>query len=193
MKKKISLILLILIFALSFTGCESNKKSTIEYDATSLQEVSDKIIDSFSQMQTEDFDKFLEGSDLEIDLTLLQAGLPVDKESFVSMINAWNAAQKEAGLYVSHEEYTVNESAKEITLTTNATFEKRSAQIVFIFDEQLNMKSMTVNAQYSKAEILQKAGYNTLLGMGTVFAVLILIAFLISLFKYIPIIEENIL
>ncbi|MDD3142408.1 MAG: sodium pump decarboxylase, gamma subunit, partial [Lachnospiraceae bacterium] len=78
MKKKISLILLILIFALSFTGCESNKKSTIEYDATSLEEVSDKIIDSFSQMQTEDFDKFLEGSDLEIDLTLLQAGLPVD-------------------------------------------------------------------------------------------------------------------
>ena len=36
------------------------------------------------------------------------------------------------------------------------------------------------------AEILTKAGLNTVLGMGIVFAVLILLAFLIFLIKYIP-------
>ena len=36
------------------------------------------------------------------------------------------------------------------------------------------------------AEILEKAGLNTVLGMGTVFVVLIFLAFLISLIKYIP-------
>ena len=33
---------------------------------------------------------------------------------------------------------------------------------------------------------MQKAGLNTLLGMGTVFAVLLFMSFLISLFKYVP-------
>ena len=36
------------------------------------------------------------------------------------------------------------------------------------------------------AKILEKAGLNTVLGMGTVFVVLIFLAFLISLIKYIP-------
>ena len=49
---------------------------------------------------------------------------------------------------------------------------------------------MTVNAELSLGEILQKAGLNTILGMGTVFAVLIFIAFIISMFKYISVIEE---
>ena len=49
---------------------------------------------------------------------------------------------------------------------------------------------MTVNAQFSLGEILQKAGLNTILGMGTVFAVLIFIAFIIYMFKYISVIEN---
>ena len=40
-------------------------------------------------------------------------------------------------------------------------------------------------------EILTKSLLNTMLGMGTVFAVLIFMSFLISLFKYIPGIIEN--
>ena len=42
-----------------------------------------------------------------------------------------------------------------------------------------------MNETMSLGEIFSKAAMNTLLGMGTVFAVLILISFIISLFKYI--------
>lgn len=45
---------------------------------------------------------------------------------------------------------------------------------------------MVVTAVYSKGELLKSAGMNTLLGMGTVFCVLIFISFIISLFKYLP-------
>lgn len=41
------------------------------------------------------------------------------------------------------------------------------------------------------AENLITALLNTVLGMGTVFVILIFISFLISLFKYIPILEEK--
>jgi sodium pump decarboxylase gamma subunit len=40
-------------------------------------------------------------------------------------------------------------------------------------------------------EILQKAALNTLIGMGTVFAVLIVISLIIYCFKYIPVLEKK--
>lgn len=45
---------------------------------------------------------------------------------------------------------------------------------------------MVVSAVYSKTELMKQAGMNTLLGMGTVFVVLIFISFIISLFKFLP-------
>lgn len=53
------------------------------------------------------------------------------------------------------------------------------------------MDSLTINAHYSTAEILKKAGLNTILGMGTVFVVLIFISFIISLFRFIPELEKK--
>ncbi len=45
---------------------------------------------------------------------------------------------------------------------------------------------MVVSAVYSNGELVGQAGMNTLIGMGTVFIVLIFISFIISLFKYLP-------
>ena len=78
----------------------------------------------------------------------------------------------------------VNMSLKHVS--TLAEYEDRDATIEFKFDEDLNLESMDVSAKYTTAEILEKAGLNTVLGMGTVFVVLIFLAFLISLIKYIP-------
>ena len=65
-------------------------------------------------------------------------------------------------------------------------YENREADVVFEFDEKLYLESVNVNAEFSTGEILKKAGLNTLLGMGTVFSVLIFISIVISLFKFIP-------
>ena len=50
----------------------------------------------------------------------------------------------------------------------------------------MTLESFTVNAHYGMSEILEKAGLNTLLGMGTVFVMLIFMSFIISLIKYVP-------
>lgn len=47
-------------------------------------------------------------------------------------------------------------------------------------------EEMVVTAVYSKGELMKQAGMNTLIGMGTVFIVLIFISFIISLFKFLP-------
>lgn len=45
---------------------------------------------------------------------------------------------------------------------------------------------ITTNIQYSFGELMEKAALNTLIGMGTVFVVLILISFIIGAFNLIP-------
>lgn len=191
MKKKISLLICALIVALSLAGCGSSGNKDLEYDEATLQQEAEMIVGSFSQMAEADFDRFINGSELEVNLTLMQSGLPVDRDAFINMIESWKAAVKECGSYEGHGDYVLEASEKEIVLSTSAQFEKRDADITFIFDEKLNMESMTVDAKYSIGEILKKAGLNTLLGMGTVFVVLIFISFIISLFKYIPAIEAK--
>lgn len=47
-------------------------------------------------------------------------------------------------------------------------------------------EEMVVAAVYSNKELVGQAAMNTLIGMGTVFVVLIFISFIISLFKYLP-------
>ena len=56
-----------------------------------------------------------------------------------------------------------------IVVSTEAEYENKTADIEFTFDEEQQMDSLTINAHYSTAEILKKAGLNTILGMGTVF------------------------
>ena len=51
---------------------------------------------------------------------------------------------------------------------------------------RLSPREMVVTAVYSKGELMAQAGRNTIIGMGTVFVVLIFISFIISLFKYLP-------
>ena len=122
---------------------------------------------------------------------MMTHGLPVSGENFIGMINSWEAAEVECGKYISHGEYEITEKTDSIVISTLAEYEEREATIAISFDEKLNMESMDVSAKFTVSEILTKAGLNTLLGMGTVFAVLIFLAFLISLMKYIPAILEK--
>ena len=187
MKKRISLLLCVFVLTFSFVGCGSEKK-TVEYDREMLEQSAEIIIQSFSEMDDETFAQYEDGSELQVNMMLLQSGLPIEKEEFVSMIHSWQASIDECGAYKKHGKYKVEAKAKEIILSTEATYEERKATIEFKFDDKANMESMDVSAEYSTAEILKKAGMNTVLGMGTVFVVLIFLAFIISLLKYVPVI-----
>ena len=53
-----------------------------------------------------------------------------------------------------------------------------------------DFENMSVNINYDMSELMTNAALNTLLGMGTVFIVLILISLIISCFNFIPKIQE---
>lgn len=186
MKKRIGLILGLLVFVLSFTGCTSNVEDK-KVDNTELYvKRADGIVQMFSSMDDEALDAFSDISEFELNATLLNYGVPAEGDEFLSMIESWKAGEKECGEFVKHGDYTIEEKKKETVLTTDAEFENRDAKISVVFDNKGNFDSFTVDAKYSTGEILKKAGLNTVLGMGTVFSVLIFLAFIISLFKFIP-------
>lgn len=189
MKKRISLLGLVLILVLGFTGC--SKSETTEYNQAELEDCADFIIQNFSMMSDSEFDNFKEMSELELDLTLLNVGVPITGEDFLTMIDAWDAGIEECGTLVSVGEYTMETTNDGVTLVAEAEFSDMDGSIEFAFDEESNMESMTIGAHYSMGEILQKAALNTILGMGTVFVVLIFISFIISLFKLIPVLEKK--
>ena len=188
MKRKISLLLCVLVMALSFVGCSEEKVSKTTKET--LEQSAEVFISSFSQMADEDLESFKTVSDFQLDYIMMSNYLPVTGENFLTIINSWQAAEAECGEYVGHGDYEVVVKNDGYEVSTEAEYEDRKATILFVFDENMNVESMDVSAIFSMGEILAKAGLNTLLGMGTVFAVLIFLAFLISLMQYIPVLME---
>lgn len=66
-----------------------------------------------------------------------------------------------------------------------------SVELIFTNDIYLQMTSCTLNLDQTKGQLMTRAALNTLLGMGTVFVVLILISLIISAFGVIPKIQAS--
>ncbi|MCR4989485.1 MAG: OadG family protein [Lachnospiraceae bacterium] len=110
--------------------------------------------------------------------------------------NACDSMEKsidEMGNIVSGGEELVSNS---VTLDSLGNYDEGSIQVLIhgekkdaVFEvvfERGQYKSFTTNVKHTFAESMEKAGLNTLLGMGTVFCVLILISLIISAFNFIP-------
>lgn len=107
----------------------------------------------------------------------------------IAAVESWEAALEDMGDY--QNVVSVETSLDEKDGVINATIQgsKKQAIVEFVFEDQM-LTAITTNVVYSFAENMEKAALNTLLGMGTVFAVLILISLIIGCFGFIPKIQE---
>ncbi|NLG03811.1 MAG: OadG family protein [Clostridia bacterium] len=129
-----------------------------------------------------------------VEALLQQAGLTVDGNGMITAMDSWEKALPEIGVPQSIGGYTFSQdNDKEIIVTVNVLCDVRNVDVEIIFENDMNstMKSAAANVKYTFGEKMEKAGLNTLLGMGTVFCVLILISFIISWFSFIPKIQEK--
>lgn len=86
-------------------------------------------------------------------------------------------------------EISASKEGYEVVIPFNA--ENRSGKMAVSYDETLTITNVAFNPDYTIGENLEKAALNTLMGMGTVFSVLILISLIISLFGLIPKIQKS--
>ena len=190
MKKKLSVLLCVLVAMLCFTACGS-KKENLQYDKSTITQATDFLIEYCNSADADTIEQWNKMTDFQIESQLNQAGVPFTQDSFLAALDAWQQGTKECGEYVSHGDYKFEPSSDELKVTTSAKFKDRDADITFVFDENLYLDSTTIDAHYSIGEIMEKAGLNTILGMGTVFVVLIFISFIIYLLGYIPKFQEK--
>lgn len=127
-----------------------------------------------------------------------QAGydtLAFDGEGVKSAIRSFQDAGMKMGAVQSYdkENVTVKRDKSTITVTVPVVCEKKNGSIEVIFSTKrfLSVDTVSINADMTSAEIGEKAGLNTLLGMGTVFIVLILIMAIIYCFNIFAVIEKK--
>lgn len=114
-------------------------------------------------------------------------------EFTVSAMTAWKSSKAELGAKTDEEagETEFSYSNDQYTVSVPRTFEEADANFVFLFDATGVPTSMSVDVQYPLSVTLQRAGLNTLMGIGTVFLMLVFLSFIISLFKYVPALVEG--
>ena len=120
-------------------------------------------------------------SDEEIENYLAQ-----DDAFTTATMESWKSVKNELGAYSSIVSQDVEKDGDVVTISTVAQFEKAKADVVLMLDLGQQMyTSMTYSVQYSLAANMQRAGMNTLMGIGIVFLMLVFLSFVIGLFKYI--------
>ena len=107
--------------------------------------------------------------------------------------NSWKSSKKELGAFNEITDMSVEYGKNGApTVTLLANFEKRDCEFIIGLDSRMQeITELTFNPVYTLGEKLQQAGTNLVIGMGTVFVVLIFLAWIISLFKYVHKAEES--
>ena len=177
MKKYLCLTCVFLLLALSLVGCKKADDKT-SYNKSDLQQVQKEVILALTQNQQPTFD---------------MNDYPVNEKVVKNFEKNLNVIKKECG---EIEEVTTKTKYEyvsgEINVTTNLKCSKRDATVTAIFeydaenDNKITLTSLTFDPVYTTGEKLSQAGANTLIGMGTVFAVLIFIFLVISCFSLLP-------
>lgn len=197
--RKILAMLVLTITVLGLTACGSAASETgLDYDQAQLQAVSDALIEVWDAMSVEDIDELLALD--EEDMTDMieyyeMAGSPFGyftAESMSTAFASYESSIKDLGAYVStigYDEPIVK--GDEVTLNTHVQYENREATLSIVFNHKGVAQSVTLDPKYNLGEILAKAGMNTILGMGTVFIVLIFISLVIYCFNFIPSIQAK--
>lgn len=182
--KKLTAFLCMLICILSLTACaqtDTEATSSSNYDVATLQDNVENLITSLED--TAD-------SDIESIINMNNKLIADDDETALSIKNSyqsWLDSKEELGAFTPQDSdvCTVTEDDDGVTVTLETVFEKRDATVTVSYDVTGQMVSFAFSPVYSLTENLESAALNTVLDMGIVFIVLIFIAFIISLFKFI--------
>lgn len=105
---------------------------------------------------------------------------------------AWVSTRDEVGAYVGILETDCKVVGDTVVVTGKVDYALRDAGVRMTFDKDGTIAGFVIEPFYTWGEKMTKAALNTVIGIGVVFAVLILMSWLISCFKYINSIETAI-
>jgi hypothetical protein len=178
MKQKIKRILLAALLCMAvILGTVSTAmaaKTVSPEDAQMVQGVAEQVLQSVVQLSDGDLDNYAGQAEMMGD-TVLASGL-----------QNWKQLRSELGPFVSMDSTKVIAVDDGYQANIQITCGERQADVAIGFDDQGNFTRFSFEKVETLAEKLESAFFNMIIGMGTVFAVLILICLIISCFGFIP-------
>ena len=126
--------------------------------------------------------------------TAVESGeeIQIDDEVLMAGIESWKSALEDIGTVegITGDRVEVTDDGYTIYINIDGT--DHDAEAVMDVDKKMTtFTNIAVNVKYSKMELVQQAGLNTLLGMGVTFSVLIILIGVISMFNLIPYFQER--
>ena len=172
--KKLMAVLLAIVCMASLAACGSKVEVSPVDEATQSYLVGqmESLLSTLGGMSAEELKMYEE----------------VDDTFTVAAVTNFEGVMEELGAYKGIESTEIEVDEKEYTVTSLVQYEQRAAIVTLTLEfksQSFTPMSITFDAQYSMGETLQRAGLNTLMGVGIVFCVLLFLCFLISLFKYV--------
>ena len=172
--KRLLAVVLALVCMASLAACGStvDVASVDETVQSSLQQNMDNLLSTLSSFSEEELKQYEQ----------------VEDTFTVAAVTNFEGVMDELGAYKGLNSTEVEVDDKEYTVTSVAQYEQRTAIVTLVLNMESQSfvpQSITFEAQYSLVESLERAGLNTLMGVGIVFIILIFLSFLISLFKYV--------
>ena len=191
--KKITLILCLLSAVLCLSACQEPVRKTLDPEiATTLEDTTSGLVTQFLTAldEQQSIEITSQGPEYIEYVISNYFGIKANGNGLINALSSWNSAKPDLGEFVSITGMNAayDDSDKNIIVTLDVVGSKRTAQVEAIYKDDLykTLDSLTTNINWTFAEKMEKAGLNTLLGMGTVFIVLILISIIIGLFNFIP-------
>lgn len=196
MRKRIIAMLCICMCVLGLAACGTDPKS-VDYNGKTYEELEEYAKTTWESIQSTDISQ-MEPIVAEIDamseaerIALMEANDGLEEN--YNLIKSWIAVSEEAGTYVDIDSFNVTKTGKTTTTDLLVDFDKRPVMLSIVYkNRDMSVESTTVELVYTTSEKMLKAALNTVMGMGTVFAMLIIISAVISLFRFIPILENKV-
>lgn len=126
-------------------------------------------------------------------LVASEMGRGVDGYAFYTAVGSFQSATDSVGALLRIGEASAKIDDDQITVHVEIIGDKKNAtaEVILSNDMFFVLESAVLNPVSSMGELMIGAALNTLIGMGTVFAVLILISGIISCFRIIPKLQNS--
>ena len=194
MKKKLLILISMLAMMFSLTACSNEVEKPFDYDDSQividtmyLFNQYQNVSDEYAGMDLNDVNYKIENAADSVSVTVTNKAANRDVEVTVKFVENPDYYIK---LDQAKQTYNADAVRQEIAMyygSEEEFFSQYGSYYSSVDDVvQQGIDNEMQGVYQYLPELMKQAGMNTLLGMGTVFVVLIFISFIISLFKFLP-------
>lgn len=182
MKKKLCLLICLCMLVLGVSACGEDPKK-IDYNGMTYDE-----LESSARNMAESLAGF---TDEQLDEGIAYYG-QYGETLLVDLMTQWKEMKEDLGSFEQLGEFTIDKSGKTLTTTQVMECSGRDITLTSVYNYlDMQITDLTLDEIYTLGEKMQKAAMNTLMGLGTVFMILVLISLVIYGFKIIPYLQEK--